>query len=159
MPPSIRDAIIQPIPKGSKDPSVAANYRGIALASSLSKVLEWSVLINWSCYLTTSELQFGFKPGYSTTLCSGVLKAIVSKYLNKGSRVYTCLTDASKAFDTVDHNVLFNKLLDRDVPKPLVHLLLQWYTMLTGSVISEIPGHQRCASRWCSQSNLVSQLF
>ncbi len=40
MPPAFRDTIIQPIPKGSKDPSVSSNYRGIALASSLSKVFE-----------------------------------------------------------------------------------------------------------------------
>ena len=40
MPSSIRDAIIQPIPKGSKDPFSSANYWGIAVVSSLSKVLE-----------------------------------------------------------------------------------------------------------------------
>ena len=45
MPAAFRDATIQPIPKGSKDPSVSPNYRGIALASSLSKVLEWSILL------------------------------------------------------------------------------------------------------------------
>ncbi len=72
MPVAFRDAIIQPIPKGSKDPSMSANYRGIALASSLSKVLEWSILLTWNHYFCTSELQFGFKSGFSTTLCSGV---------------------------------------------------------------------------------------
>ena len=36
-----RDAILQPIPKGGgKDQFCSANYGGIALASSLSKVLE-----------------------------------------------------------------------------------------------------------------------
>ncbi len=67
MPAAFRDAIIQPIPKGSKDPSMSANYRGIALASSLSKVLEWSILLTWNDYFCTSELQFGFKSGFSTT--------------------------------------------------------------------------------------------
>ena len=45
MPTALRDATIQPIPKGSKDSSLSANISGIALASSLSKVLEWSILI------------------------------------------------------------------------------------------------------------------
>ena len=36
MPLSFRDAIIQQIRKEFKDPSLSANYRGIALASSLS---------------------------------------------------------------------------------------------------------------------------
>ena len=31
-----------------------------------------------------------------------VLKAVVSRYLDGGSRVYGCLVDASKGFDTVD---------------------------------------------------------
>ncbi len=127
MPAAFRDAIIQPIPKGSKDPSLSSNYRGIALASSLSKVFEWSILLTWNSFFYTSELQFGFKPAFSTTLCSGVLKAVVNRYLNRGSKVYTCLVDASKAFDTVDHHVLFEKLLDRNMPKPLVRFLLSWY--------------------------------
>ena len=141
MPSAIRDAIIQPIPKGSKDPSQSANYRGIALASSLSKVLEWSILLTWNCLFSTSNLQFGFKSGYSTILCSGVLKAVANHYLSKGSKVYACLIDASKAFDTVDHGILFQKLLDRNMPKPLVRLLLQWYKS------------QQLSVRWLGQSS------
>ena len=135
MPAAFHDAVIQPIPKGSKDPSVSTNYRGIALASSLSKVLEWSILLTWNHYFCTSELQFGFKPGFSTTLCSGVLKGVVSHHLNKGSKVYACLIDASKEFDTVDHCVLFEKPLDRDMPKPLICLLLRWYKTQQLSVL------------------------
>ena len=127
MPTALRDATIQPIPKGSKDPSHSANYRGIALASSLSKVLEWSILITWNEFFITSDLQFGFKSGFSTTLCTGVMKSVINRYLNKGSKVYACLIDASKAFDTVDHGILFSKLLERRMPKPIVRLLLQWY--------------------------------
>ena len=41
--------------------------------------------------------------------------------------MYACLIDASKSFDLVDHRILFDKLLDRDMPKPLVRLLLRWY--------------------------------
>ena len=127
MPLSFRDATIQPIPKGSKDPSLSANYRGIALASSLSKVMEWSILLTWELFFTTSDLQFGFKSGFSTTLCTGVLKAVINRYLNNGSKVYACLIDASKAFDLVDHHILFDKLLERGTPKPVVRLLLRWY--------------------------------
>ena len=117
MPTALRDAIIQPIPKGTKDPSLSSNYCGIALASSFSKIFEWSILLTWN-YFYTSELQFGFKPASSTTLCTGVLKAVVNRYLSKGSKVYACLIDASKAFDTVNHYVLFEKLLERKMPKP-----------------------------------------
>ena len=125
MPSSFRDATIQPIPKGSKNPSLSANYRGIALASSLSKVMEWSIFLTWESFLTTSDLQFGFKSGFSTTLCTGVLKAVINCHLNNGSKVYVCLKDASKAFDLVDHRILFDKVLERGMPKPVVRLLLR----------------------------------
>lgn len=52
---------IQPIPKGGKDPFLSVNYRGIGLASSLSKVLEWSILPSWNQYFPTNDFQFGFK--------------------------------------------------------------------------------------------------
>ena len=52
-------------------------YRGIALASSLSKIFEWSILHTWNCYFYTNQLQFGFKPASSTTLCTGVLRLLL----------------------------------------------------------------------------------
>ena len=122
MPSVFRDAVILPIPKGGNtDLSQSANYRGIALASCFSKLLEYC-----SCLLS-SHLQFGFKPGLSTTLCTGVLKATISRYLAGGSCVYGCLVDASKAFDSVDHTLLLEKLLKRGLPICVVRFLLTWY--------------------------------
>ena len=67
------------------------------------------------------------KSGFSTTFCTGVLKAFINCYLSNSSKVYACLIDAFKAFDLVNHCILFDKLLDRGTPKPVVHLLLRWY--------------------------------
>ena len=36
--------------------------------------------------------------------------------------------DASKAFDLVDHSLLFQQLLDRNTPGLLVHFLITWYS-------------------------------
>ena len=45
MPSCVSDAIVHPIPKGgNKDYSLSVNYRGIALASCLSKVIELCIL-------------------------------------------------------------------------------------------------------------------
>ena len=45
MPSCVSDAIVQPIPKGgNKDYSLSVNYRGIALASCLCKVIELCIL-------------------------------------------------------------------------------------------------------------------
>ena len=43
-----RDCVVIPIPKGLKDPSCSSNYRGIAIASTLSKVLEGVILHKYS---------------------------------------------------------------------------------------------------------------
>ena len=117
MPPVLRDAVILPIPKGGNmDLSQSTNYRGIALASCFSKLLECCILEDLGSCLLSSHLQFGFKLGLSTTLCTGVMKATISQYLAGGSCVYGCLVDASKAFDTVDNTLLLEKLLKRDLP-------------------------------------------
>ena len=60
---------------------------------------------------TTSQLQFGFKPGYPITLCTGIVKNVVSRYIHNETSVLGCFLDASKAFDMVDHGLLFQKLL------------------------------------------------
>ena len=96
------------------------------MAPCLSKVIELCILELYGQHLLSSQLQFGFKPGLSTTICTGVLKAVVSRYLLEGSVVYGCLIDASKAFDTVDHNILFEKLLTRGLPSPILCFLFGW---------------------------------
>ena len=118
MPQLIRDSTLVPIPKNDKVASVSANYRPIALSSMLSKVLE-RLLLNkykYAEFFSSSHLQFGFKSGSSTTLCAGMVKNIVSRYIHSGSSVFGCFLDASRAFDLVDHNIFFRKLGARGLP-------------------------------------------
>ena len=86
------------------------------------------ILIQFNNYFVTSPLQFGFKKSMSTTLCTGLVKNIAAHYMTHGSPVYSCLLDASKAFDLVDHSILFQQLLDRNTPGLLVHFLITWYS-------------------------------
>ena len=110
------DSIIQPIPKGVKDPAKSTNYRGIALASCLSKLLELCILMSFPNVFSTSDLQFGYKKGFSTDLCTGLLKLVSSRYIHHGSKVWCALLDMSKAFDMVDHGQLFVTLCQRSLP-------------------------------------------
>ena len=50
-------------------------------------------------YLKTDDMQFGFKNNHSTVLCTAVCIETINHYMNEGSDVYSCLIDASKAFD------------------------------------------------------------
>ena len=127
MPTGLKDCILVPIPKSSKDPSVFDNYRAIAVAPTLSKALEWCILLTHSEHFKTSELQFGFKQNMSTSLCTGILKHVVSHYMHEDSSVFACFLDASKTFDLVNHNILFSKLLAKGFPAHLIRFFLSWY--------------------------------
>ena len=45
--------------------------------------------------------KFGFKAGHSTSLCAGTVKKVIYYYTAKGSHVFACFVDLSKAFDRV----------------------------------------------------------
>ncbi len=77
--------------------------------------------------LLSSQLQVGFIPGLSTTMCTGVLKAVVSRYIQGDSKVYRCLIDATKTFDIVDHTILLEKLCIRGLPSVVIRFLFSWY--------------------------------
>ena len=97
---AVRNCVLQPLLKSGKDPCKSDSYRPIALAPTLSKVFERCILIIYSVFFTP-PLQFGFKKSYSTTICSGLIKNVISHYVFKGWRVFGCFLDASKVFDTM----------------------------------------------------------
>ena len=55
--------------------------------------------------------------------------SLPTKYLHRGSSVLGCFLDASKAFDLVDHGILFKILLERGLPLSIVLFLISWYSM------------------------------
>ena len=125
MPHCLRECVFDtPVPTKNKGVTCSSSYHPIALASSLGKTLEHLILIKYSTFLHTSPLQFGFKPGSSTT---GVVKNIISRYIHSGSSIHGCFLDASKTFDLVDHSLLFQKPFDCGLRLPIVRFL-SWYS-------------------------------
>ena len=128
LPDSMLSVVLVPVIK-DKSGKVGSinNYRPIALASILSKVLEKLLLDRLSIYINTTDNQFGFKPKHSTDMCIYALKEALESYRNQGSTMFVGFIDASRAFDLIHHNKLFNKLKHRGVPNSLIRILVYWY--------------------------------
>ena len=107
------------------------NYRGIALSSILSKLFDWIILIKHGDIFESSDLQFGFKPGHSTTQCTFVVKETINYYVRNGGQVYMSLLDASKAFDRVNYIKLFRLLYNKGLCPLIIRFLLCMYTNQT----------------------------
>jgi len=90
------------------------NYRPISLLPSLSKILEKIVHERLYSFLCKQDIlyenQYGFRPKHSTIdAVAKFTSHVMTSIENKCSTVAVFL-DLSKAFDTIDHQILLNKL-------------------------------------------------
>jgi len=83
--------------------SDTSNYRPVAVATVVSKLLEHFILSSISPLLGITDNQFGFKVGHSTDRCTFLLKQTASYFVKHGSSVRAVFLDGSKTFDRVLH--------------------------------------------------------
>ena len=93
---------------------MVGNYRPVSILSVVSKILERVVFTQLQDYLTDNhlmyELQSGFRPGFSTNTCLIHLTDYIKSEMDKGDYTGLVLLDLQKAFNTVDHSILLQKL-------------------------------------------------
>lgn len=114
VPKALKKAVVLPIyKKGKKD--ILDNYRPISLLPVFSKLLEKAVktrmLQFMNQYEFLSEKQFGYMENLNTE--DALLQFLTPIYedLNDNKKVAGLFVDITKAFDTVDHSLLLEKLL------------------------------------------------
>ena len=77
--------------------------------------------------MKTSEYQFAYKTGLSTSLCSFLVAETISYYRSRGSNVYMLSLDATKAFDRVQYSILFQKLIEKDICPIIIRFIMNSY--------------------------------
>ena len=110
-PSELKVANVLPLYKADDD-MLFNNYRPVSLLSVLSKVFERIMYNRLISILENNKIlfknQFGFRKQHSTYMALMVLLEKIHKALENGEFVVGIYLDFWKAFDTVDHSILWN---------------------------------------------------
>ena len=112
-PDNMKLARVTPIYKsGSREEF--SNYRPISILNSFSKVFEKVIvkrLLSFiSKHLLLSNAQFGFRQNHSTNMAMMNLFDKVTEAIDNNDYCVGVFIDLSKAFDTLNHEILLRKL-------------------------------------------------
>ena len=112
-PDALKTAEVVPIFKSGKKCDIA-NYRPISLISNIAKIFEKIIhnrILNFiGKNKILSEKQFGFIKKKGTKDALSYITKKIYENLDKSTPIAVAFLDLAKAFDTVDHKILLEKL-------------------------------------------------
>jgi len=130
-PSHLKIAKITPIYKKGKK-QLLSNYRPISVLPIISKVLETTISQQMTSYFKEHRLfcheQYGYKQNSSTELAALDLIDRVIEQLNKHLLPINFYLDLSKAFDSIDHEILLSKLKYYGFTNPAIGLIENYLT-------------------------------
>jgi hypothetical protein len=107
-------AYITPILKAKAPKSSISSYRPISLLPPIAKAFESliarQITVHFERNNLLSDNQFGFRHGRSCELAMNTMIEYWKQNLDKGKRTIAIFLDLSKAFDTINHELLVEKL-------------------------------------------------
>lgn len=128
-PEKLKTAVVVPLHKGNSNQD-CNNYRPISLLSVFAKIYEKVMKKKLVFFLEKNNFfsnnQFGFRKGINTEVALDKFIEQVYLGLNSEKRITGLFLDIKKAFDTVDHNTLLQKLFNCGI-RGIVHKWFQSY--------------------------------
>ena len=108
---SLKMADVIPVHK-KDEKTLAKNYRPVSLIPVVSKLFERNMYVEIIDFIeeSLSPFLFGFRKGHSTEQCLVVMLETWKKALDNKEYAGAILTDLSKAFDCLNHDLLIAKL-------------------------------------------------
>ena len=108
-----------------------SNYKPISTLSNFSKILEERIYSQVNSFMESklSKYLAGFRRNHKTQ--HTLLRVIESfrALLNKNQKVGAIIMDLSKAFDTLNHKLLFQKLQAYGFDKKLLSFIESYFTI------------------------------
>ena len=112
-PSDLKISRVKPLFK-SGDASLFSNCRPISILPLISKIFEYIIFKQLYTYMNDNKLfsieQYGFQTGHSTELAALHLVNDLTIQMDTGKVSTNIYIDLSKAFDTLDHSILLDKL-------------------------------------------------
>ena len=133
-----KDANIVTIYKNKGDKSVCSNSRGISLLATAGKVLAKVMLrrlISTISERVTPESQCGFRKDRGTVDMIFVTRQLQEKCREQHKDLFIAFVDLSKAFDTVNRDVLWQVLKRFGCPPKFLNILAQFHSGMMARVV------------------------
>ncbi len=131
VPDQMKIARVIPIFKSGAD-NLFSNYRPISVLPVFSKILERVVYERLLNYLNEYNIllnnQYGFRKNHSTSLALIHLLDKITTAFDEKKYTIGIFLDLSKAFDTVDHEILFEKLAHYGIRGSALEWIKSYFT-------------------------------
>jgi DNA-binding protein len=127
-PSTLKLGTIAPIHKKTVKTLIKKDYRPITLLPVVSKLYERNMHDEISSYMDKflSPYLFGYRKNHSTEQCLVVMIEIMKKALDFQQSAGAVLTDLSKAFDCLNHDLLIAKLAAYGFEDSALHLIYDY---------------------------------
>ena len=131
------EGYIVPIHKKGNTSNVD-NYRGITLLSTLGKLFTRILntrLMEWAeSYHVYIEAQAGFRAEMGTVDNTFVLHGLITHLINQGKRLFCAFVDFKKAFDFVNRDIIWYKLIKLGVKGKMLNIIQSMYSSVKSKV-------------------------